>query len=291
MLLSQAQCTTHGRSAPLLVASNSPRRRVRLLPPPPCHGAAEEHTHGGAAASAAESLPRHVAVVMDGNGRWSRARGLPMEEGHRAGQRALERTVRLSRASGVRALTAFAFSHENLSRPKAEVDYLMRSLEAYIHDNVDEFSSEGVRLHVIGDSPNRPAFLLKAAREACEATSHNSDLIFMLAIGYSGRRDIVQACRGLADDARRGRLRPDDIDDARIAGRLATSVAGNALACPDLLVRTSGEQRLRNFLLWQSAYSELYFTDTMWPDFDEGEYLKALASYQTRDRRFGKRKS
>ncbi|TVU39384.1 hypothetical protein EJB05_12798, partial [Eragrostis curvula] len=173
-------------------------------------------------------MPRHVAVVMDGHARWARARGLPMADGHHAGLRTLHRIVRLSRAWG------------------AEVDFLMRNLEAYIRDSADEFSRDGVRLHVIGDSPSRPASLLAAAREAYEATSHNSDLVFML-----------------------------------IAGRLATGVAAGdeELSYPDLVIRTSGEQRLSNFLLWQSAYSELYFADTMWPDFDEDAYLKALASY------------
>ncbi|KAL6611282.1 hypothetical protein ACP70R_039210 [Stipagrostis hirtigluma subsp. patula] len=244
----------------------------------------------------AESLPRHVAVVMDGNSRWARKRGLAVAEGHAEGRRTLERTVRLSRAWGVSALTAFAFSLENFSRPKArppppaEVDFLMELFEGLIRDNVDEYAREGIRLHVIGDASRRPASLQSAATEAEEATRHNSQLVLMLAICYSGRWDIARACRELAAEARYGLLlRPEDIDEAMLDARLVTSLAGE-FSSPDLLIRTSGEMRLSNFLLWQSAYSELYFTDTMWPDFGEEEYLRALGSYQSRDRRFGQRK-
>ncbi|TVU39379.1 hypothetical protein EJB05_12793, partial [Eragrostis curvula] len=285
--------------APSAAATQRPRR-VRL-PPPYAHAGAGEETYGGAVRATeaaetilrnglrAESMPRHVAVVMDGNARWARARGLPVEEGHLAGRRALERMVRLSRAWGVRAITAFACSHESLSRPKVRLDARRFQFSCLHYLAAKPDAREGVRLHVIGDSPRRPTSLMNAAREAYEATRDNSDLVLMLAIGYSGRRDIVQACQGLAEEAQRGKLRPEDIDDALIADKLGTSVAGE-FSCPDLLIRTSGEQRLSNFLLWQSAYSELYFTDTMWPDFDDDEYLRALTSYQKRDRRFGKRK-
>ncbi|RCV12971.1 hypothetical protein SETIT_2G309500v2 [Setaria italica] len=239
----------------------------------------------------AESLPRHVGVVIDGHERWARARGLSVSEGHAAGRRAVERTVRLSRAWGIRALTVFVCSHENMTRPKAEIDFLMRLYEGFIRDNVDEFSREGIRLHLIGDSPGRPASLLSAASEAHEATRSNSEMVLMLAIGYSGRRDMVQACRELAAEAQRNQLQPEDIDEALIAERLGTSVAaGGELSCPDLVIRTSGERRLSNFLLWQSAFSELFFPDVMWPDFGEDEYLGALRSYQSRERRFGQRK-
>jgi len=166
----------------------------------------------------------------------------------------------------------------------------MQLYEGFIRDNVDEFCREGIRLHLIGDSPGRPASLLRAAREAYEATRSNSEMVLMLAIGYSGRRDILRACQELATEVQRDLLRPEDIDEALIAGKLGTSVAGGGeLSCPDLVIRTSGELRLSNFLLWQSAFSELFFSDVMWPDFGEDEYLRALSSYQTRQRRFGQR--
>ncbi|CAL5062861.1 unnamed protein product [Urochloa decumbens] len=238
-----------------------------------------------------ESLPRHVGVVIDGHSRWARARGLSVSEGHAAGRPVLERMVRLSRAWGIRALTVFVCSHENMTRPKAEVDFLLQLYEGFIRDNLDEFCREGIRLHLIGDSPGRPSSLLSAASEAHEATRSNSAMVLMLAIGYSGRRDVLRACRELAAEARRGRLRPEDIDEALVAGRLGTSVAaGGGLSCPDLVIRTGGEQRLSNFLLWQSAFAELVFPDVMWPDFGEGDYLRALRTYQSRDRRFGQRK-
>ncbi|BAC03324.1 putative undecaprenyl pyrophosphate synthetase [Oryza sativa (japonica cultivar-group)] len=272
----------------------SPRRSTRPAPPPPC-----PCPRAGAAPAAesllpgclrAESLPRHVAVVMDGNARWARARGLPSAAGHEAGRRALEETVRLSRAWGIRALTAFAFSNENWSRPKVEVDFLMRLFERVIHDSVAEFLREGIRLRVIGDSSRLPVSLQKIAREAEETTRNNSQLDLTLAISYSGRRDIVQACRKLAQKVQSKALAAEDIDEALFADELETSCAADEFPYPDLLIRTSGELRLSNFLLWQSAYSELFFTNTLWPDFGEADYLEALCSFQSRDRRFGVRK-
>ncbi|TVU39385.1 hypothetical protein EJB05_12799, partial [Eragrostis curvula] len=239
-----------------------------------------------------ESLPRHAAVVMDGNTRWARARGLPAADGHAAGGRNLERIVGLSRAWGIRVLTAFVCSQENLNRPKAclaEVDSMMGLSEWLIGDNVDKLSRQGIRLQVIGDSSKQPASLQMAAKQAADATRNNSQLHVMLAICYSGRWDVLQACRALAQEMRANELSPDDIDESMLAAKLATSAAGE-LACPDLVIRTSGELRLSNFLLWQSAYSELYFTDTMWPDFGADEYLQALRSFQTRDRRFGQQR-
>ncbi|CAN6171904.1 unnamed protein product [Urochloa humidicola] len=284
-------------------AAAPPRsRRARLLRPPRARadttagvGADADADHRAAAEAQAllrssglrpELLPRHVAVVMDGNSRWARARGLTPADGHRAGGRNLERIVALSRAWGIRALTAFVCSYENLNRPKAEVDYMMGLSEWLIGDNVDKLSRQGIRLQVIGDASRMPATLRRAAAEADEATRHNSRLHVMLAICYSGRWDLVQACRELARAARAGELAPEDIDEAMLAGRLATGAAGE-LACPDLVVRTSGELRLSNFLLWQAAYSELFFTDKMWPEFGKDEYLEALRSFQSRDRRFG----
>uniref|UniRef100_A0ACD5WHW0 Uncharacterized protein n=1 Tax=Avena sativa TaxID=4498 RepID=A0ACD5WHW0_AVESA len=285
MPLSQSPAATH----PQLPTSSRRTRRTR--PTCPRAGAAPAAESLLPRELRAESLPRHVAVVMDGNSRWARARGMPAAFGHEAGRRALEETVRLSRAWGIRALTAFAFSHENWSRPKMEVDFLMGLFERVIHDSVAEYLRDGIRLRVIGDCSRLPASLQRTAREAEEATRSNSQLHLTLAISYSGRRDIVQACRSLAEKVHRGMLRPEDIDELLFADELETSGGGDdeLLPCPDLLIRTSGELRLSNFLLWQSAYSELFFTDTLWPDFGEADYLEALCSFQSRDRRFGRR--
>lgn len=287
---SSATATTRGLAAAPPPARS---RRARLLPP---RARAADTTGVGADRAAEallvqsglrpESLPRHVAVVMDGNSRWARARGLTPADGHKAGGRNLERVVGLSRAWGIRALTAFVCSRENLSRPKAEVDYMMGLSEWLIGDNIDKLSRQGIRLQVIGDTTKMPGSLRSAAVQADEATRHNSQLHVMLAICYSGRWDMVQACRELAREAQAGQLSPDDIDESLVAGKLATSAAGE-FSCPDLVIRTSGELRLSNFLLWQSAYSEFFFTDKMWPDFGEAEYLEALRSFQGRDRRFG----
>uniref|UniRef100_A0ACD5YUD8 Uncharacterized protein n=1 Tax=Avena sativa TaxID=4498 RepID=A0ACD5YUD8_AVESA len=268
----------------------------------------------------AESLPRHVAMVMDGNSRWARARGLPTAAGHEALKPALEEAVWLSRAWGIRALTAFAFSHENWSRPKAcvtllhspssllrsaasrssvlffcwnvqaEVDFLMDLFERLIQENVAEFVREGIRLRVIGDCTRLPVSLQKTVREAEEATSNNLQLDLILAISYSGRRDIVQACANLAHKVRDELLGPNDIDESLFADELQTNCA-NEFPYPDLLIRTGGEVRLSNFLMWQSAYSELFFTSTLWPDFREADYVEALIYFQGRDRRFGQRKT
>lgn len=283
MLLSQSPAATH----PQLPTSSRRTRRSAQAQPCPRGAAAESLLLRGLRP---ESLPRHVAVVMDGNSRWARARGMPPAFGHEAGRRALVETVRLSRAWGIRALTAFAFSHENWSRPKAEVDFLMGLFERVIHNSIAEFLRGGIRLRVIGDCSRLPVSLRRTARDAEEATRDNSQLDLTLAISYSGRRDIVQACRSLAQKVRGELLRPEDIDESLFAGELETS-RGSELPCPDLLIRTSGELRLSNFLLWQSAYSELFFTDTLWPDFGEADYLEALCSFQSRERRFGRRNS
>nr|CAB3463284.1 unnamed protein product [Digitaria exilis] len=225
----------------------------------------------------AELMPQHVALVLDGNRRWAQARGFTTPEGHEAGGVALRKIVELSCAFGIRAVTE-------------EVDYIMELIERLIRDNMDLFMREEIQVHVVGDPSRRPASLQDAAREAEEMTRSHSRYHLILAICYSGRWDIVQACRELATKVQDKLLRPDDIDESMLAGHLATNVLGDQLGCPDLLIRTSGELRLSNFLLWQSAYSELYFTDTLWPDFGEDEYIKALKAFQSRERRFGQRK-
>ncbi|CAN6326041.1 unnamed protein product [Urochloa humidicola] len=237
----------------------------------------------------AELMPQHVAFVMDGNRRWAQARGLKTAEGHEAGGRAMEKMLELSAAWGISTITVFAFSQENFRRPEVEVDCVMEMIERGIRDKMEEFTREGIRLHVIGDTSIMPASLQEAAREAEEMTRNNSGFHLVLATCYSGRWDIVQACRDLATKVQDKLVAPEDIDEAMLAGHLSTNVLGE-FACPDLVIRTSSELRLSNFLLWQSAYSELYFTKTTWPDFGEDEYLKALKDFQSRERRFGQRK-
>ncbi|CAL5097996.1 unnamed protein product [Urochloa decumbens] len=238
----------------------------------------------------AELMPRHVAFVMDGSRRWAQARGLTTAEGHEAGGQALKKIVDLSVAWGIHTITAFAFSQENSTRPEPEVKFGMELMERGIRDNVDGFAREGVRMYIIGDRSRMPASLQDAAREAEEMTRNNSHCHFTIAIYYSGQWDIAQACRELATKVQDKVLTPEDIDGATLAGHLATNVLGaGELACPDLVIRTGGDLRLSNFLLWQSAYSELYFTGTMWPAFGADEYLLALKDFQTRERRFGQR--
>ncbi|KAK3126939.1 hypothetical protein QOZ80_7AG0565500 [Eleusine coracana subsp. coracana] len=238
-----------------------------------------------------ESMPRHVALVTDGNRRWAQERGLSTAEGHEAGRRTLEQLIWHSRAWGIRAVTVFAFSQENFGRPKAKIDYLMGMCERMIRENVDEYARKGIRMHVIGDPSRRPVSLQNTIDEAEEVTRNNSQLHLMFALCYSGRWEIVQACRELARQVQGNLLRPEDIDESLLVSKLGTTIAAGEFSCPDLLIRTSGELRLSNFLLWQCAYSELYFTHTLWPDFGEAEYLKALCSFQSRERQFGQRKS
>ncbi|CAN6326038.1 unnamed protein product [Urochloa humidicola] len=238
----------------------------------------------------AELMPRHVAFVMDGNRRWAQARGLTTAEGHAAGAQTLNKIVELSNAWGIRVITLFTFSQENFKRPEEEVNCLMELIEQAIRDNLDLCVREGIRMHVSGDPSRRPASLQEAAREAEEITKNTSRSHLAVATCYSGRWDIVQACRELATKVQDKMIRPEDIDEAMLAGHLSTSVLGE-FACPDLVIRTSGELRLSNFLLWQSAYSELYFTKTLWPDFGEDEFIEALKDFQSRERQFGQRKS
>jgi len=234
-----------------------------------------------------DGVPQHVAIIMDGNGRWARARGLPRSAGHHAGARAAEQIVRFAgRRLGLPVLTLYAFSTENWQRPAGEVEYLMDLLASFINEKLREFVDEGVRLSVSGETGDLPGPLQAAVERAVRETADGDRLRLNVALNYGGRQEIARACRRVASEVAGGRLRPDQIDPAAIAAHLYTA----DLPDPDLIVRTSGEQRLSNFLLWQSAYSELHFTDTLWPDFTPAELLGALAEYQRRERRFGARR-
>ena len=229
-------------------------------------------------------LPRHVAIIMDGNGRWAQRRGLPRVEGHRRGAVAVRDVVRAAREIGLPAITLYAFSAQNWARPPEEVATLMQLLRDYVIDERDEIMENDIRLIAIGDIDRLPDFV-KAPLDALMAESAgNQSMTLCLALSYGGRESLVAAAQKLAAEVAKGRLEPDEITEQLVSDALQTS----GLPRLDLLVRTSGEERLSNFLLWESAYAELYFTDTYWPDFGKEELYRALESYRGRERRFGR---
>lgn len=227
--------------------------------------------------------PLHVAIIMDGNGRWAKARGLPRTAGHKRGADAVKRTVKGAGALGVRYLTLFGFSSENWQRPETEVRDLMGLLRLYLENDIAELVDNGIRLHVIGDRSRFPTDTVALIEQAEARSVHNTEMDLTIALSYGSRQEIVMAARALARDCAEGRMGPDAIDEAAIAGRLFT----RGIPDPDLLIRTSGEQRISNFLLWQLAYTELVFTETLWPDFGQAELEAAIATYRNRERRYG----
>jgi undecaprenyl diphosphate synthase len=227
--------------------------------------------------------PAHVAIIMDGNGRWAKARGLPRTAGHARGAEAVRRAIEGAVRLGIRYLTLFGFSSENWQRPENEVRDLMGLLQRYLRSEIDELHAEGVRVNVIGERAKFSADTIALIENAERRTAANSRLILTLALSYGSRQEIISAARALAADCAAGMLTPADIDEAAMARRLFTK----DLPDPDLLIRTSGEQRISNFLLWQSAYTELFFTDTLWPDFGQPDLEAAIASFRNRERRFG----
>jgi undecaprenyl diphosphate synthase len=220
---------------------------------------------------------------MDGNGRWAKARGLPRTAGHKRGADAVRRVVKSAVDLGVSYLTLFGFSSENWQRPVTEVRDLMGLLRYYLEREVAELASEGVRFRVIGERSRLPEDTVSLIEAAESSTANNSRLTLVIALSYGSRQEIVAAAQALAADCAAGRMAPADIDQAAFAARLFTS----DIPDPDLLIRTSGEQRISNFLLWQMAYTELVFTDTLWPDFGHAELASAIATYRSRDRRYG----
>lgn len=229
------------------------------------------------------ALPQHIAIVMDGNGRWAEARGEPRTAGHRAGIEPVRRTIRECARLGVRALTLFAFSSENWRRPETEVATLMGLFMDALDREVEELHSNGVRLRVIGNRQRLAVRLQQRIAEAEALTAANTRLDLQVAVSYGGRWDLVEAARRLAARAASGALRPSDIDEAALAAELQLS----DLPDPDLFIRTGGDHRVSNFLLWNIAYAELFFTDTLWPDFDERALAEAIADFESRERRFG----
>ncbi|HIK29563.1 MAG: isoprenyl transferase [Oscillatoriaceae bacterium SKW80] len=231
-----------------------------------------------------DRLPKHVAVIMDGNGRWAKRQGLPRILGHRRGVDALKELLRCCRDWGIKALTAYAFSTENWGRPLEEVDFLMTLFERVLRQELDEMIRENVRIKFVGNLLALPSSLQAEISRAVEATRNNPGIQFTVATNYGGRQEILQACRAIAFQVQQGLIQPEEIDEALFESHLYTA----GISDPDLLIRTSGEMRISNFLLWQVAYSELYITDILWPDFDREAFHLALRAYQQRDRRFGK---
>ena len=229
-------------------------------------------------------LPQHVAIIMDGNGRWAKLRGKSRIEGHRRGKTSVRVIVEMSRKIGIRYLSLYAFSTENWLRPREEVHALMGLLEHYLAVEQAKMMRYGIRLLAVGDRERLPARVRRALEQVIARTRDNRRMTVILALSYSGRDDIVRMARHLAREARAGRLDPETVNEEIISAQLDTA----GMPDPDLLIRTSGEQRISNFFLWQIAYSELYVTPTLWPDFREREYLAALTEYQSRRRRFGR---
>jgi undecaprenyl diphosphate synthase len=230
-----------------------------------------------------DKLPKHVAAIMDGNGRWAKKRMMNRVKGHEEGTESVRSIVRTSRKLGIRYLTLYAFSEENWKRSKIEIAALMEILKRFLKSELTEMLDNGIRLNAIGTVEKLPADAKKVLFETIEKTSANNDMVLTLALSYGSRQEIVNAMKGIAARVKSGRLDIEDINDDIISNSLYTA----GIPDPDLLIRTSGEYRISNFLLWQIAYTEIYITPTLWPDFREKEYIRALLDYEKRERRFG----
>lgn len=228
-------------------------------------------------------FPHHVAIIMDGNGRWARRRLLPKIAGHRAGIKSVEEVIKAAKELGIKILTLYVFSTENWKRPKREIDALMRLLENYLDNEIERIAKEGVRIRAIGRIRGLPAAVQLKLRKAEERTIKNSDILVNLALNYGARSEIVDATKKIARCVKRNELNPDDISEDNFSDYLYTA----GLPDPDMLIRTSGEMRVSNFLLWQISYAEIYITKKLWPDFRKKDLEKAILDYQEKDRRYG----
>jgi undecaprenyl diphosphate synthase len=228
-------------------------------------------------------IPAHVAIILDGNGRWAKKRGLPRTAGHKQGCAAVEQTVEDAARLGIRYLTVYGFSTENWKRPEDEVSTLMNLFRFYTKRLLKIATANNVRVRMIGERTRFALDLQEGIRQLEERTKDNTGLTFVIAVNYGGRDEITRAVRRMAEDTEKGLLRPEEIDERKVASYLDTA----GIPDPDLLIRTSGELRLSNFLLWQLAYSEFYITDVLWPDFNRDELVRAIRAYNQRDRRFG----
>jgi undecaprenyl diphosphate synthase len=230
-----------------------------------------------------DCLPRHVAIIMDGNGRWARARGLPRAEGHRRGVQTLREIVRHAGEIGIEILTLYTFSSENWSRPAEEIGELMSLLKRFIRRDLAELHKANVRVKIIGERAGLPRDIAGLLNDAETTTRGNTGLLLVVAFNYGGRNEIARAARRVASDVAAGLLKPEDVTEAALEARLDTA----GIPDPDLIIRTSGEERLSNFLMWQSAYAEFVFVPTLWPDFHAADLDRALDTYLARERRFG----
>lgn len=228
-------------------------------------------------------IPKHIAIIMDGNGRWASKRALPRIAGHHEGMKVVRKITKLANELGVEVLTLYAFSTENWKRPKTEVDYLMKLPEEFLGTFLPELISENVRVEMIGNRNEIPIHTRSAVERAMEETKENTGLILNFALNYGSRDEITKAVKMIAEEVQAGRLQSSEITDVTISQYLMTS----SLNDPDLLIRTSGEIRLSNFMLWQLAYTEFWFTDVLWPDFSESEFIQAINEFQMRGRRYG----
>ncbi|SDN29091.1 isoprenyl transferase [Alkalicoccus daliensis] len=237
--------------------------------------AAEELQH--------EKIPSHIAIIMDGNGRWAKQRGLPRIAGHREGMNVIRNIVKACNNIGVDTLTLYAFSTENWKRPKQEVDFLMRLPERFLSVELPKLIEENVRVRITGELEKLPDYTKKAVNKAVDSTKHNSGLILNFALNYGSRSELMDAFKDIYEDVDKGLIKKEDITETTVTDYLMTS----GLKEPDLLIRTSGEMRLSNFMLWQLAYAEFWFTDVLWPDFTQDNFHEAVKAYQKRQRRYG----
>ncbi len=265
MVMDMVMAVTSGRG--LAMTANEPAGPVSTAPTP-----------------GVVNLPRHVGIIMDGNGRWARQKGLPREVGHEHGADAVRRVVRAARALGIEALTLFAFSSQNWDRPPQEVFHLMQLLNRYLLEERAEILDNGIRLITVGDTERLPSYVRDPMRELITASAHHKDMTLCLALSYGGREMITEAARRLCRAVAAGKLRPEDVDAKAFEAQLDSS---RMLPPLDLLIRTSGEHRISNFFLWEVAYAELFFSEAMWPDFAREHLQEALDDYGRRERRFG----
>lgn len=230
-----------------------------------------------------KNIPLHIAIIMDGNGRWAQKKGLPRIAGHREGMKVIHKIVEKANALKVKYLTLYAFSTENWKRPKSEVDFLMRLPEQFLHKELPKLQKNNVQVRIMGEKKLLPEHTLKAVNKAVAETKNNTGLILNFALNYGSRREMTEAMKKIAKKIENGTLTSSDIDEQVIESHLLSE----GLPDPDLLIRTSGEQRLSNFMLWQLAYSEFWFTDVLWPDFKTEDFVEAIVKYQQRKRRYG----
>ncbi|MGV3460072.1 MAG: isoprenyl transferase [Flavobacterium sp.] len=231
-----------------------------------------------------DNLPKHIAIIMDGNGRWAKKQGMLRAFGHENGTKSVRQTVEAAAKLGVEYLTLYAFSTENWNRPKLEVDTLMKLLVSSLKNELDTLQKNNIRLNTIGNSAMLPTGVYKKLSDVIEKTKNNTRMTLTLALSYGSREEILSAVKALAEEVKAGRMDVDAINEDALGSRLYTA----GMPDVDLMIRTSGEQRISNYLLWQSAYAELYFTDVLWPDFTEADLHAAIITYQKRERRFGK---